>query len=98
MAKGRRYIVSHNEKQTRKDQADREAIVAFAEKLNQGNKALGGNAGYRKYLKIRDQRFEINRRKVEEDARYAGKWVLRTSLENLSAAELALEYKRLWME
>jgi hypothetical protein len=33
--------------------------------------------------------------KVAEDARYDGKWVLRTNTE-LDSAEVALQYKRLW--
>ena len=39
---------------------------------------------------------EIDEAKIAEDARYDGKWVLRTNTE-LDSAEVALQYKRLWM-
>jgi len=48
----RRYIVCFNPDQAKKDAADRQAIVeSLKEKLKQGDKALVGNKGYRKYLK-----------------------------------------------
>jgi hypothetical protein len=34
-------------------------------------------------------------KKVEEEARFDGKWVLRTNT-NLSAEKVALKYKELW--
>ena len=36
------------------------------------------------------------RRRSQEEARYDGKWVLRTNMD-LETAEVALQYKRLWM-
>jgi hypothetical protein len=42
------------------------------------------------------QRFRIDEAKIAEDARYDGKWVLRTNTE-FDSAEVALQYKRLWM-
>ena len=80
------------------DRADREAILAALEdKLKQGDKALVGNKGYRKYLKSHGRRFEIDRRKVRDEARFDGKWVLRTNWHDADAAEVALRYKDLWM-
>ena len=35
--------------------------------------------------------------KVKSDTRFDGKWVLRTDMNELSAAEVALKYKQLWM-
>jgi transposase len=94
----RRYIVCRNPDEARKDAADREAIVAaLREQLRQGDKALVGNKGYRRYLgQSGPGGFEVDDAKVTEDARYDGKWVLRTNTE-LDAAEVALQYKRLWM-
>jgi Transposase DDE domain len=94
----RRYIVCLNEDEARKDAADREAIVAaLREQLRCGDKSLVGNKGYRRYLSGSDsQRFRIDEAKIAEDARYDGKWVLRTNTE-LDSAEVALQYKRLWM-
>lgn len=92
----RRYIVCENETQARKDKADREAILEGLEaKLKQGDKALVGNKGYRKYLKGEGAKFSIDREKVESEARFDGKWVLRTNTE-LTPSEIALKYKRLW--
>jgi transposase len=94
---GRQYVVCVNEEQARKDAADREAILeGLREKLKQGDKSLVGNKGYRKYLKTRGKGFEIDERKVAEEARYDGKWVLRTNTD-LSTEEVALKYKQLWM-
>ena len=93
----RRYVVCLNEDQRRKEAADREAIVgALREQLSRGDKSLIGNKGYRKYLKTQGQRFAIDEQKISEEARYDGKWVLRTNTD-LPTAEVALKYKQLWM-
>jgi hypothetical protein len=94
----RRYVVCLNEEEARKDAADREAIVAsLREQLRKGDKSLVGNKGYRRYLDGDDSsHFAIDEAKLAEDARYDGKWVLRTNTE-LDSAEVALQYKRLWM-
>jgi len=95
---GRRYIVCRNEDEARKDAADREAIVAsLQEKLRSGEKSLVGNKGYRRYLSSTGpDHFQIDEAKIKEEARYDGKWVLRTNAD-LDAAEVALQYKQLWM-
>jgi Transposase DDE domain len=94
----RRYVVCLNEDEARKDAADREAIVAaLREQLRRGDKVLVGNKGYRRYLNGSDSHhFRIDETKVAEDARSDGKWVLRTNTK-LDAAEVALQYKQLWM-
>ncbi len=90
---GRRYVVCLNEAQKRKDEADRAAILAaLREKLKQGDKALIGNRGFRKYLAGQGERFVIDEQAVRREARYDGKWVLRTNTD-LTAAEVALKYK-----
>jgi hypothetical protein len=93
-----RYVVCLNEEEARKDAADREAIVAaLREQLRSGDKSLVGNKGYRRYLSGGDSPgFRVDEAKIAEDARYDGKWVLRTNTES-DAAEVALQYKRLWM-
>jgi len=95
---GRRYVVCLNVDQAKKDRADREAIVAtLAEQLKRGDKSLVGNRGYRKYLKGGATHFEIDRRKIKTEARYDGKWVLRSDLDDFSAEDIGLGYKQLWM-
>jgi hypothetical protein len=94
----RRYIVCRNQDEARKDAADRAAIVAsLREQLRSGAKSLVGNRGYRRYLSTSGpDSFQVDEAKIAEDARYDGKWVLRTNTE-IDAAEVALQYKRLWM-
>lgn len=93
---GRRYVVCHNPEEAEKDRADREAILASLEQaLKKGAKALVGNRGYRRYLKAKRGSFELDRAKAKEEARYDGKFVLRTNVE-LGAPEVALKYKELW--
>ncbi len=93
----RRYIVCRNEDQAKKDAADREVIIqALKTKLKQGDKALVGNKGYRKYLQTQGKRFVLDEEKIKREARFDGKWVLRTNT-SLATAEIALKYKQLWM-
>jgi transposase len=93
----RRYVVCLNEAQARKDAADRAAIIVALEKqLKQGDKSLVGNKGFRKYLKTPGEGFEIDLAKTEEEARYDGKWVLRTNTD-MSTEDVARTYKMLWM-
>ena len=92
----RRYVVCVNEDQATKDRHDREAIIAsLKDALKQGDKKLIGNRGYRKYVKTSGTRFSIDEDKVQDEARFDGKWVLTTNTE-LSARDLALKYKQLW--
>ena len=92
----RRYIICFNSKQARKDAADRQAIIeSLKEKLRQGPKSLVGNKGYRKYLKINRGQISIDQKKLEDEARFDGKWVLKTNMD-LPAQEVALKYKELW--
>jgi hypothetical protein len=97
VVEGRRYVVCLNEEEARKDAHDREAIVAsLREQLKQGDKSLVGNRGYRKYLKQSKAKFKVDEAKIKQEARYDGKWVLRTNT-NLPTADVALKYKQLWM-
>jgi hypothetical protein len=95
---GHRYVVCVNAEQVKHDREQRAKIVAaLREQLRQGDKSLVGNKGYRRYLKVEgDRHFAIDEAKLKEEARFDGKWVLRTTAE-LSAEEAALQYKKLWM-
>jgi transposase len=93
---GHRYVVCLNEKQARKDAADRQAIIdSLLEKLKTNPKSLVGNKGYRKYLTLDRETVAVNQEKIEEEARYDGKWVLKTNT-TLTAEQTALKYKELW--
>ena len=95
---GRRYVVCVNPEEVESDRAKREAIItALREQLRQGDKSLVGNKGYRRYLKVEGEgHFVIDEARLEEEARYDGTWVLRTNTQ-LPAAEVALQYKKLWL-
>jgi Transposase DDE domain len=92
----RRYVVCRNEDQATKDAHDRLAIVsALVEALQRGDKSLIGNNGFRRFVAGSGARWRVDEAKVAEEARYDGKWILRTNTE-LSAREVALKYKQLW--
>jgi hypothetical protein len=78
---GRRYIICRNHQEVEKDAADRASIVAALERqLARGDKALVGNAGFRRYLKtISKDHFAIDPDKIEEEKKFDGIFVLRSS-------------------
>lgn len=93
---GCRYVVCVNEREARKNAADRKTIVeSLQEKLKIGAKALIGNKGYRKYIKLERGSMSIDLDKIQVEERFDGKWVLQTNAD-LSAQEAALKYKQLW--
>jgi transposase len=93
---GKRYIVCINSKQARKEARDRQVILeALEEKLKTNPKALIGNKGYRKYLTLDRNLITINQKKVDEETRFDGKWVIQTNTD-LPAEKVALKYKELW--
>jgi len=93
---GRRYVVCRNLRQARKDAAARQAILeALEEQIKINPNGLVGNRGYARYLKLSKSGISINREKIEEEARFDGKWVLRTNM-NLPAERVAQKYKELW--
>jgi hypothetical protein len=87
---GRRYVLARNPEQART------ALLAGLErKLTQGDKALVGNAGYRRFLADpAGEGFTIDAAKVEADARYDGLFVLRTNTK-LTALQVVLRYRNL---
>lgn len=92
----RRYVVCLNERQARKDAADRQAILeALEAKIKTNPKSLVGNKGYRKYLSLDRDTVSINSQKLREEERFDGKWVLKTNT-SLTSEQVALKYKELW--
>jgi hypothetical protein len=99
---GARYIVCRNEAEAKKDRADRQAIIAGLEKqLRKGDKALIGNAAYRRYLRrTRTESgktgpaFEIDPGKLADEARYDGIFVLRTNA-RITPLQAVLRYRDL---
>jgi hypothetical protein len=55
-----------------------------------------GNAGYRRFLATpREEHFEIDAKRVADDARFDGLYVLRTN-SKLNTLSVALAYRELW--
>ena len=96
-AKPRRYVVCFNPQQAKRDAIARQQILASLDHtLDRGDKALVGNAGYRRFLKTpRDGHFAVDPARVAEDARYDGLYVLRTNAK-LNTLSVALAYRQLW--
>jgi hypothetical protein len=91
----RRYIVCRNLAEATKDAAARDAIVAHLRRaLRRGDKALVGNAGYRRFLKPPEAGFAIDEERVAQDARFDGIFVLRTNT-TLDPLQAMLRYREL---
>ena len=91
----RRYVVCRNLAEGEHDAAARAAIVANLRRaLRRGDKALVGNAGYRRFLKAPDVGFAIDEARVAEDARFDGIFVLRTNT-TLDPLQTMLRYREL---
>src|SRR5580704_17327359 len=74
----------------------REAILSgLRAKLAQGDKALVGNSGFRRYLKtVSAEHFAIDEARVAEDARFDGLYVLRTNTK-ITPLQVMLRYRDL---
>ena len=94
---GRRYVICSNPIEARKDAAAREAIIAKLEATlqKQGQRAVVGNKGFARFMNVAKGAMTINRAAIEADARYDGKFVLRTNTE-MPPDEVARAYKSLW--
>jgi len=93
----KRYVVCRNPQEAVRDAAAREAILEkLREKLaKQGAKAMVGNKGFARFLKVAKGSVEIDAEAVQRDARLDGKFVLTTNT-GLPTAEVAQTYKSLW--
>jgi transposase len=98
---GYRYIVVHNKKQARKDARIRAEVVARLETLLAEIEA--GEATVcqiqqpmmKRFVRtLKDGRVKLNATKVRKDARYDGKYVLRTT-SDLSLPDIVAAYKTL---
>ena len=92
----RRYIVCRNLAEARRDAEQRSAILdGLRAKLAQGDKALVGNSGFRRYLKtVSAEHFAVDETRVAEDARFDGLYVLRTNTK-LTPLHVMLRYRDL---
>jgi Transposase DDE domain len=95
---GRRYIVCRNEERAAEDAATRAAILdTLARQLGRGDRALIGNAGFRRFLRSTaadGHAFAIDPERVAADARWDGVFVLRTNT-RLHPLQAMLRYRNL---
>jgi transposase len=91
-----RVLVCRNLERAAEDARQRDAIVQqLQEKIAAGGVRDQLKNGARRYLKLTGATPEIDLKKVQEDARYDGKWVLRTTT-SLPPEQVALAYRGLW--
>src|SRR4030042_3944593 len=91
-----RYILCLNVTQARKEALDRQVMVdVLKQQLKKNPKALIGNKGYRKYLKLDRDHLRLDQDKIDGEESFDGKWVLKTNT-SLSPEQVALKYKELW--
>jgi transposase len=92
-----RYVVCHNPEEETRDCLEREKIIEHTrrELETKGPKAFIMPRGVRRYVELKGGELKLKERVIREDARYDGKWVLRTNTE-LPPEEVALAYKSLW--
>ena len=103
----RRFVVCRNLDEARRDKLRRERAL---ERLEEELEAIGRRRGevrtraeaellthpsFKRYLSRRRGRLQIDRRKAREEEQLDGKFLLSSSDDSLSAAEIALYYKQL---
>ena len=93
-----RYIVCYNEAEARNDAAARAATLAGLEKaLRQGDKAMVGNKGFRRFLKTEgDSHFAIDPARIAAAAKFDAIYVIRTNAQ-ISPLVVALRYRERWI-
>lgn len=94
---GHRYVVCHNTEAEERDRKRREEIIAKAEEdlKTKGPKAFVFPRGLRRFVDLVGGELVLKQAAIREEARYDGKWVLRTNTD-LPTDEVALAYKSLW--
>lgn len=91
-----RLILCRNQLRAEEDARKREAILSHLEhQLAEGSWRESLKPGARRYLKVDGSNARIDKGRIEDDARFDGKWVLRTTT-TLPASEVALAYRGLW--
>lgn len=101
-AERRRLIVSYSSKRASKDQSDRQRLIErLIKKEKDGlikTKDLIGNAGTKKFLKIRSGNAEINHEKIALEAEWDGIHgvITNISVDEAPATKIIERYRDLW--
>ena len=93
----RRYVVCRNEEEEERDRQRREEIIARARKdlEKKGPQAFVMPRGLRRFVELRGGELVLKEAAIRDEARYEGKWVLRTNT-GLPAKQVAEAYRGLW--
>ncbi len=93
---GKRYVICENPEEKKTDMETRAKILgSLSDALRKGDTSLVGNKGYRRFLRVEGKsHFVIDEGKIQNDARFDGKWVLTTDLD-IPMIQVALKYKQL---
>jgi IS4 transposase len=108
-SRAQRFVVAHNPEAAERDRQVRENLVAYLGGQIAGSDGWPPSrrdelvgalrthpALYRLLRRTKEGKLRLDRAAVARDARLDGKWLLRTSDETLSAADLAAAYKQLY--
>jgi hypothetical protein len=80
---GERWVVCWNPLRAERDRQERQKIVAKLQEMAGSGDGVPGkllrSVAARRFLRITGGTVELDERRVKEDARYDGKWVLRTN-------------------
>jgi len=103
LVEDRRYIVCRNPASIERDRRRREHILGELRKALEGGvransqrgAELRANRAYRRYLRVKKGKLVISARRVAEDERTDGRWVIYSNVDEAEAAELARAYKDL---
>ena len=108
-ARAQRFVVAHNPEAAARDRQVRENLSAYLGGQIAGSDGWPRSrrdelvgalrtrpALYRLLRRTKEGKLRLDRAAVARDARLDGKWLLRTSDETLSAADLAAAYKQLY--
>jgi transposase len=88
--------VCHNSEAEERDRKRREEIIQRArEELKKGAKAFVVPRGLRRFVELVGGELVLKEAAIRDEARYDGKWVLRTNTD-LPVDRVALAYKSLW--
>lgn len=101
----RRYVVCHNPLEAERQRLQRARVIDELEAelaamkgrsdRTQRARELMTTKPYRRWLRRDGDEIKIDRKAVQRDERFDGKWVLQTNDDTLSSEDLALGYKQL---
>jgi len=104
MLEGRRYIICRNPDEVEHDRLVRQELVSKLSEELEGDGhskkqecAIINHPAKKRFVRrLKSGRLVLNKRRVVEEGRYDGKYVLLTTDRRLEACELALQYKHLF--